>query len=141
MATRWAYRDSGEVASIRHELDWTDPVESDSEVQVDYLDARRIAIRDTVHGQVPEQFFYDSAGLVDEIEFPGGEKLTYTYDARGRIDTKEFVRPDSTVLRTFGYQYDLANRLTSVEEDGTELTAATITNGQLDTMVLGNGGG
>jgi len=139
MATRVTHRKTGEVASIRHELDWTDPLEFDQEVEFDYLDGRRIAIRDSAHNMVPEQYFYDAMGYVDEIRFPDGEKLTFMYDVRGRQERKQFWRPDASLLRTFDYEYDLANRQTRVEEDGTEILDTTFANGRVDFVRFGNG--
>jgi RHS repeat-associated protein len=139
MATRLTYRSSGQITSLRHELDWANPLEFDEEAEFDYQDGRRIAIRTSAHGMIPEHYDYDSAGLLDEVSFPGGEKITYGYDLRGRVDTKQYWRPDNSLLRTFAYQYDLSNRRTSVTENGTEILGATIVDGQVDRVLYGNG--
>ncbi len=139
MATRWTYRSSGEIASIRHERDWADPLETDGEAQFEYLDGQRIAIRDSAYGMVPEQYFYDSEGRVDEIVFPGGEQIIYGYDARGRKTLEEYRRPDSAVLRIFEYDYDLAGRITAVREDGVQLHGTTFVDGHVDRVDYGNG--
>ncbi len=139
MATRWSYRDSGEIASIQHERDWSDPLESDGLARFTYLAGQQTEIRDAAHGMVPEQYTYDSAGRVQAITFPGGERLEYVYDLRGRTTSETYRRPNSAVLRTFEYDYDLANRITAVREDGVEIQGTTWVDGHADRVDYGNG--
>ncbi|MDP6978120.1 MAG: RHS repeat-associated core domain-containing protein [Myxococcota bacterium] len=139
MATRWTYRDSGDVASIRHERDWSDPQEFDAEVQFEYLDARRVAIRDQVHGMVPEQFVYDGGGRVSEIRYPDGEKVDHAYDMRNRRVLSTYSRADSTQLVALAYEHDLANRTTAIERDGAETLGVVFLDGRVDSFSLGNG--
>jgi len=139
MATRWTYRGSGEIASIRHERDWTDPFESDGFAEFDYLDGQRVAVRDAAHGMAPEQTAYDADGRIQQITFPGGERLAYTYDVRDRVTSETFLRPNSTALRTFEYTYDLADRVTSLVEDGVEIRSSQYADGRVERTEYGNG--
>jgi RHS repeat-associated protein len=139
MGVRLTYRDSGQLASTQFELDWSDPSEFDQRVEFDYLNGRRIAIRDSAHGMTPEQYSYDATGMIEEVRYPDGEKITYEYDIRGRSDRKQYWRPDDSLLRTFDYEFNLSNQRIRVIEDGTEILNTTIVDGRIDQMLYGNG--
>ena len=139
MATRYAYRPAGDVVSITHEQDWADPLEVDSHAGLVYAGGRLVEIRDSAHGMMPESYYYDANGQLAQVGYPGGESLVYDYDLRGRASRSQFVRPDLSVLRTFDYDYDLAGRMTSVDEDGASILDATYTNGQTTGALYGNG--
>lgn len=139
MATRLTYRRTGEIASVTHERDWTDASEVDGTAEFDYVGGQLIEIRDSAHAMVPQLFFYDRSGRVDEVRFPDGETLTYEYDLRSQIAAKQFWRPDDSLLRSFEYDHDLANRLSSVREDGETILDLTFANGRVEQARFGNG--
>ncbi|MBW2726098.1 MAG: hypothetical protein JRE71_17105, partial [Deltaproteobacteria bacterium] len=139
MATRLSYRSTGEITSVTHERDWTDASEVDGTAEFDYVDGQLIEIRDSAHAMVPQLLFYDRAGRVDEIRFPDGETLTYEYDLRDQTVVKQFRRPDDSLLRSFEYEHDLANRLSSVREDGETILDLTYANGRVEQTRFGNG--
>lgn len=139
MATRLTYRKAGEVASLLHQRDWRDASEVDEAAEFDYEDGRLIAIRDSAHAMVPQEYFYDAEGFIDEVRFPGGETLTFGRDLRGRVVTKQFWRPDASLLRSFEYDYDLANRQTAVREDGNAILDLFFAEGRVEKALFGNG--
>lgn len=139
MATRMTYRGSGEITSVRHERDWTDADEVSSVAVLGYEAGRLIAIRDSAHGLLPEEYYYDGEGLLAEIRYPDGEFLTFGHDLRGRVDLKQYWRSDATLLRTFEYDYDLANQRVAVREDGMTILDLDLQAGRVAEAVYGNG--
>ncbi len=56
-----------------------------------------------------EEFFYNSASLIDKITTRNGDDITFTYDDLNRLETKS---PDAMAVET--YVYDLAGRLQTI---------------------------
>ncbi len=139
MASRFAYNSAGKIKSVAHERDWTDTGEIDAIAEFDYANGRLVAIRDSTHARVAEERFYDAQGFTDVVRFPGGESLTIGRDLRGRIDTKQYWRPDASLLRTFEYDYDLADRHTAVREDGNAIANLTYGGGRVEEVLYANG--
>ena len=139
MASRATHDLVGRVASLVRERDWHDPVEQESQVDFEYVSAQLVAIRDSSHGAMPETYFYDADGRIDEVGFPHGESLLFARDPRGRISSKQYLRSDASVLRTFAYEYDLADRVTQVREDGLEIANFAYQNDRLVDILYANG--
>jgi RHS repeat-associated protein len=139
MATRTKYGNSGEIVAIQTERDSTDPNEVDGIVEFQYESGRIENIRGSIYEMTPEVYSYDNKGLIDEIRYPGGEMLTFVRDDRGRMILKELYRSDSSLLRTFEYDYDLANRVTAIREDGDAILNLTYTGERIDETHFGNG--
>ncbi|MCP5040778.1 MAG: hypothetical protein GY944_07090 [bacterium] len=139
MASRVTWNLSGQIVQIDRERDWNDPLEAESRTEFDYVAGRLVAVRDSVHAMVPEEYRYDFTGQLVEVGFPGGESLRFDYDARERVGSKQFVRPDASVLRTFEYDYDLAGRVVETREDGFALANLVYANGRVASILYGNG--
>lgn len=76
----------------------------------DFLDR----LIEVTNGQTPRKFQYDRAGLLRSDSHPERSAGTYTYDARGRLLTKQI---GTTVSLLHGY--DAAERLTHVTDQTT----------------------
>ena len=129
-----AFNEDGEVAAVRGMRNGT----LESETLMTYVDGRLATLDDAAQPAI-ETLRYDSFGQVAAIDFPDGETLEFGYDLRGRRTLETYRLPGGSTLRQLGFDYDLANRETSVSAGGTSLLQRSYDQGQLSQVAYGNG--
>jgi len=102
-----------------------------------YFDGRLVSFDDSTTGI--ETYEYDAAGRVDRIVFPGGEALELGYDLRSRKTDEIYEHADGSVLRSLGFDHDLADRETEVWDDGLLAIERHYDDGQKEETRYGNG--
>jgi len=95
---------------------------------------------DGSYGGLPAQTrSYDAAGRLATLTFPHGESIEFEYDVRSRPIRQVFRYDTGVVLRTLEYEYDLANRLIELREQGEMLVRNTFVDGDLVEEEFRNG--
>ncbi|MEN8183549.1 MAG: RHS repeat-associated core domain-containing protein, partial [Myxococcota bacterium] len=110
----------------------------ESRVDFAYSEGRLTSVDDSLRGGT-EDFFYDSAGRLVQIDFPDGERLVLGHDARGRRVSEDYWMPGAVLLRSLSFSFDAADRELGVSDGGLPVIARSYQDGQLAATASGNG--
>ncbi len=99
---------------------------------------RLVSLEDSLTGG-SETYFYDPAGRLLSIRYPGGEQLFFGWDARSRKTREIYLMPDWSVLRELDFGYDLADREVSTSDQGAPVIERTWQGGRKVQTSYGNG--
>lgn len=135
MSEFWGYDALGRVTEHSiHE----DGVE-ESAAAYTYVNGRLVSVLDSTYGTA-ESYAYDSAGRIDIVTFPLGEKIDRVYDLRSRPIGSILVGPASQpFFRVLGFGYDGANRETVARDGDFTLLSRSFVDGRLASITYGNG--
>jgi len=61
-------------------------------------------------------FTYEPSGRISEALYPGGMKQTFAYFPDGRLQTMRNIRPDQSILASYGYSWDSAGNLSGMSD-------------------------
>lgn len=82
---------------------------------------------------------YDAAGRMTTQQHADGTFTEWTYDLRGRKRSESYLTENLALLRTLGYEYDLADRETEIRDGVAPLLRRRIEGGRLVAVEYGNG--
>ncbi|WP_305790284.1 LamG-like jellyroll fold domain-containing protein, partial [Symbioplanes lichenis] len=83
-----------------------------------YKAGRMDTIKDSASG-ITQTMRYNSAGLVDRIDYGAGRLREYGYDTLGRLATDALKNASGGVASSITYKYDLDDHLTGKDTTGT----------------------
>jgi RHS repeat-associated protein len=110
----------------------------ETEAVLEWNAGRLRSILDARSGEL-EALEFDEAGLPVAIDFPGGERLEWSHDPRGRTTEEIYRLPGGAQLRRLGFDHDPADRETGVRDDGEVLVQRVYAGGRLVETHTGNG--
>ncbi|MFP6565622.1 MAG: RHS repeat-associated core domain-containing protein [Myxococcota bacterium] len=116
MRTETDYDSQGRVVAIRHLKGGV----LETVVTNTWERGRLVSQADSSRGGA-EHYEYDAAGNRVAIDYPGGERLEFEVDLRGRVTLERFIAANGSTLREIETDLDPAGRRTALREDGEEL--------------------
>ncbi|MEE2674992.1 MAG: RHS repeat-associated core domain-containing protein [Myxococcota bacterium] len=109
----------------------------ESTASMTYVNGLLLSKYDSVRNGV-EWYLYDGARRVSSVTHEDSSITTITYDVRSRTTGKGYLTGTSLV-RSIGYAYDLANRETEIWDGISQIIGRTFEEGRLSQISYGNG--